>query len=260
MTEFIDIGANLFSDQFKGREEEITAAAQAAGTDFIITGSSMQSSIAAAGFAKTHGGIYATAGIHPHAARHADKKTIPALEKLLEDENVVAVGECGLDYDRMFSPKDVQQRVFEEHLELAERTGKPLFLHERAAADDFYTQLAAHPDLCKRAVVHCYTGDRKTAERYLSLGCFIGITGWICDDRRNAELLGAVKIIPLDRLMAETDAPYLIPRGIKGLKNPNLPQNISYVVKKIAEVRAVNYNALKQKLLENTRKFFGLSG
>ncbi len=256
--EYIDIGLNLFCSQFKGRENEIADDSTAAGVGFIITGSSERSSIAAAEYANTHEGAYSTAGIHPHDAKSCTADTIKTLEKLLESSSVVAVGECGLDYDRMFSPAQVQRDVFEKHICLAEKTGKPLFLHERSAEDDFFEILSRHPEAAKKAVVHCFTGSADTARRYLSLGCMIGITGWICDDRRNAELLQAAKIIPPDRLMIETDAPYLLPRGIKGLKNPNLPQNVVYVSRKLAEVKCCSEPALRKILLENTKRFFGI--
>ena len=147
--------------------------------------------------------------------------------------------------------------MFERHLRMAEEIGKPLFLHERSAHEDFARILSAHPDVCSRAVVHCFTGDAKTAERYLSLGCMIGITGWICDDRRNEDLLSAIKIIPPDRIMAETDGPYLKPR-IKGLKDPNVPQYVSYVVSRIAREKCVSEEALRDMILRNTIKFFDL--
>jgi TatD DNase family protein len=141
---------------------------------------------------------------------------------------------------------------------LAEELGLPLFLHERSAAEDFTKILSGHPEAAKRAVVHCFTGDRATVEKYLELGCMIGITGWVCDDRRNAELLDALEVIPAERLMAETDGPYLLPRGIKGLKNPNVPENIIYVVRKLAEVKGIEEEELRKNILENTMRFFGI--
>lgn len=255
--EYIDIGLNLFCDQFRGKEDTIMENAAKNGVGIIITGSSYQSSMSAAEYVSSHPGVYCTAGVHPHAAKTCTDKVIDSFRALLDRPDVVAVGECGLDYDRMFSPREVQLEWFERQIELAEETGKPLFLHERSAEDDFYDILSKHPDVCGRAVVHCFTGKRKTAKRYLSLGTMIGITGWICDDRRNADLLDAVKVIPPDRLMAETDAPYLMPR-IKGLKNPNVPENIKYVVGRIAKEKCASENALRQILLNNTRRFFGI--
>ncbi|MBQ8978596.1 MAG: TatD family hydrolase [Oscillospiraceae bacterium] len=253
---YIDIGTNLFSEQFDGKREEIMERAAEAGTLAVITGSSHRSSLQAAEYVRVHGG-YCTAGIHPHAAKEADEAVMSDIRRLIDEPFVAAVGECGLDYDRMFSPADVQREVFGQHLRIAEETDKPLFLHERAAHEDFVRILSAHPVLCRRAVVHCFTGDEKSAVRYLELGCMIGITGWICDDRRNADLLRAIKEIPADRLMAETDAPYLTPR-IKGLRNPNVPLNISYVVSRIAKEKDMDEEELRVKILDNTKRFFGI--
>ncbi len=258
MTKYVDIGLNLFCEQFAGREEEIVRDGAEQGVGIIITGSSERSSRKAAAYVRTHEGIYATAGIHPHDAKSWNDKTLDTLRQLIKSsDNMVAVGECGLDYDRMFSPREKQLFVFEEQIKLAEELDKPLFLHERAAAEDFAAVLSRHREICRRAVVHCYTGDKATALKYLKLGCMIGITGWVCDERRNGELLEALDIIPPERLMAETDAPYLIPRGIKGLKNPNVPRNIIYVVRRLAQIKGLKEEELSSILLDNTRRFFG---
>ncbi len=255
-TEYIDIGTNLFSDQFDGKRDQILNDAASFNTVAVITGSSHRSSRQALDYVHEHGG-YCTAGIHPHTAREATDSVMADIRTFALDPQVIAVGECGLDYDRMFSPADVQRKVFERHLEIASEINKPLFLHERSAHDDFYKILSEYPELCSRAVVHCFTGNEREAEKYLSLGCMIGITGWICDDRRNADLLRAIRIIPPDRLMAETDAPYLMPR-IRGLKSPNVPQNIRYVVTRIAHEKCMSEASLKVQILNNTRKFFSI--
>ena len=252
---YIDIGANLFSGQFHNKILEEVERAEEKGVGVIITGSSFESSV---GAAKVES-VYSTVGIHPHDASDCSDEVLEAFEKLLlENESIVAVGECGLDYDRMYSPKDVQLKWFERQVELAVKHKKPLFLHERAAADDFYQILTNQREVCERAVVHCYTGDRETAEKYLELGCYIGVTGWVCDKRRNQELVDALEIIPVEKLMVETDSPYLIPRGIKGLKNPNRPENIVYVLAEIARIKGVPEEELRIKVLENTRNFFGI--
>ena len=259
---YIDIGLNLFSDQFRGHETEIVESAHGKDVNFIITGSSLKSSRLAAEFCEKNPdkSISFTAGIHPHDAKNCEKDTLAKIRSLLTGHRkyAVAVGECGLDYDRMFSPADVQRKVFEEHIALAEELELPLFLHERSAAEDFTKILSGHPEAAKKAVVHCFTGDRATVEGYLELGCMIGITGWVCDNRRNQELLDALDAIPVDRLMAETDGPYLLPRGIKGLKNPNVPENIVYVVRKLAEVKVTDEEELRGQILENPINFFGL--
>lgn len=259
MYKYIDIGLNLFSQQFSGTEDERVKSAADKEVGIIITGSSERSSRMASEYVKSREGIYATAGIHPHDAKSWNGSTAEKLRKMLKSsENMVAVGECGLDYDRMFSPKEQQLQVFEAQIKLAEELELPLFLHEREATEDFADILGKHRDICKRAVVHCFTGSKAAALKYLKLGCMIGVTGWVCDDRRNGQLLEALDIIPPERLMAETDGPYLLPRGIKGLKNPNVPENIVYVVRKLAEVKGLDEEELREILLANTRSFFGI--
>ena len=149
------------------------------------------------------------------------------MEQILsENHRMVAVGECGLDYDRMFSARENQVRCLEKHIVLAEKLDMPLFLHERSAAEDFVKRFKKHPEICAKSVVHCFTGGKATLDKYLSMGFSIGITGWICDERRGKELQDAVRIIPLDRILVETDAPYLTPRNVPGLDRTNVPQKI----------------------------------
>lgn len=252
--EYYDIGLNLFSSQFPD-PERIAQEAFDASVMFIITGSDMKSSEAAAGFVKTHD-CYATAGIHPHCAAGAGESDFARLRAFLENERVVAVGECGLDYDRMFSPKEDQLRCLEKHIALAEETGKPMFLHERRAAEDLIRAFSGHKELCRRSVVHCFTGGPEEAEKYLDMGFCIGVTGWICDDRRAEALREAVRLIPPDRIMAETDAPYLIPRNIKGLGRPNHPRNVRYVAAELARYMDIPEAELLPRLRENTERFF----
>lgn len=253
---YYDIGLNLFSSQFHD-PEEILRGAWDSGVQVIITGSDMESSEKAAEFVKTHE-CFCTAGLHPHGADRAAERDFARLRELYSQERVAAVGECGLDYDRMFSSKEGQLACFERHLELAEECGKPLFLHERAAFGDFSAMLSKRPELCKRAVVHCFTGGRRELEKYLELGCYIGITGWICDERRSQELREAVRYLPADRVMIETDAPYLKPRGIKGLGRINLPQYVFYVAQALAGYMGIPEEELVRRAAENTRRFFAI--
>ena len=170
---------------------------------------------------------------------------------------ILAVGETGLDYDRMYSRKENQIHYFKELILLAEKLGKPLFLHERDAAEDFIACFAGHEAICPRAVVHCYTGDKKTLRRLLDMGFYIGITGWICDERRADDLREAVSILPLDRVMIETDAPYLTPRGFH-LPRTNVPQNITYVAETLAQYMGVSEEVLTKCAKENTERFWGI--
>ena len=136
----------------------------------------------------------------------------------------------------------------------------PMFLHEREAHDDLVKLFKDRPELCRRSVVHCFTGGADEVREYIDMGFCIGVTGWICDERRADALRAAVKHIPLDRIMAETDAPYLKPRGIKGLGRVNLPQYVKYVVSALAVYMGADEEALKKKLVENTLRLFRLEG
>ena len=257
--EYIDIGVNLFSKQFKEKENEIVNNARKNKVGIIITGSSLKSSELASEYVKDKKDIYATVGIHPHAAKTCNENTIKQLEKMAtKNKKVIAIGECGLDYDRMFSKKEEQLLWFEKQIELAEQLDMPLFLHERCAENDFLKILKKHKDICKKSVVHCFTGKKETALRYLNLGCMIGIAGWICDEKRNKDLLEAIKIIPIERMMSETDAPYLIPKGISGIGGTNVPENIIYVSKKISDIKNTDENILKRQFLNNTKRFFNI--
>lgn len=194
---YYDIGLNLFCKQFQ-EPKQVIADAKDSGVCCILTGTDPKENRRINDFVKTHE-VFGTAGIHPHNADRAGQEDFQEIEqKIAANERLVAVGECGLDYDRMFSTKENQIRCLEKHIVLAKKLGKPLFLHERSAADDFVKRFKKHPEVCARSVVHCFTGDKRTLDQYLSMGFSIGITGWICDDRRAKELREAVSIIPLD--------------------------------------------------------------
>ena len=181
------------------------------------------------------------------------------IERLLsENPKIVAVGECGLDYDRMFSTKENQIRCLEKHIVIAEKLNKPLFLHERSASGDFIRRFKKHPDICAKSVVHCFTGDKATLEQYLAMGFSIGITGWICDEKRSKELREAVRLIPPDRILVETDAPYLAPKNVSGLDRVNVPQNIVYVVRELAKHMKVAEDELVEHARKNTERIFGI--
>ncbi len=254
---FYDIGLNLFCDQFK-EPDSIIAGAEAAGVKCILTGSDPRDNRLVAGYVGKHD-LYGTAGIHPHNAERAAECDLDEIRRFVtENERIVAVGECGLDYDRMFSPKDTQLDCLKRHIAIAGETGKPMFLHERDAAEDMIACFEPFPEICARSVVHCFTGTRETIEKYLSMGFHIGITGWICDDRRAADLREAVKSLPLDRVLLETDAPYLTPRNVKKLPRTNVPQNIVYVAAELAKHMGVEAAELEAAARRNTERLFGI--
>ena len=255
---YYDIGLNLFCRQFPTPQKIIK---EAADNDVacILTGTDMKENLRINEFTKTHF-VYGTAGIHPHNADSAKKEDFELIEKIAsENDKIVAIGECGLDFDRMFSTKENQIRCLEKHIVLAEKLNMPLFLHERSASADFVRRFKNHPDICGKSVVHCFTGDKDTLKKYLDMGFNIGITGWICDDRRGRELREAVKLIPLDRVMIETDAPYLTPKNVQGLDRTNVPQNVCYVAKELAKHMKVSEEDLIQNARINTERFFGIN-
>ncbi len=256
-TEYYDIGLNLFCRQFPEPEKIIQNAAKA-GVTCILTGTDRKENRQIDTFTKEHR-VYGTAGIHPHNAERGEKADFDLIEKLVtENKKIVAIGECGLDFDRMFSTRENQIRCLEKHIVLAEKLGMPLFLHERSASEEFVRRFKKHPEVCKRSVVHCFTGNRKTLEKYLEMGFSIGITGWICDDRRGKELREAVGIIPPDRILLETDAPYLTPRNIPGLNRTNVPENIVYIARELAKYMKIPEEALKENARKNTERIFRL--
>ena len=208
----IDIGANLAHSSFRDDLEAVVARARHAGVcPIVVTGTTVLESRLAAEIADRFG-LYATAGVHPHHARDCNASTIAELRHLASHPRIVAIGECGLDFNRNYSPHPDQEKWFVAQLELALELGKPLFLHSRDAHPRF-AQIVRHHDV-KKAVAHCFTGEREELRAYLDLDLYIGITGWICDERRGRHLVELVREIPRERLLLETDAPYLTPRDL----------------------------------------------
>ena len=258
--EYYDIGLNLFCAQFKHPDAILQRAAEQ-GVCCILTGSDPEENRKIDEYLKAHPevSVYGTAGLHPHNAdRFIDADLNEVKRIFVENPRVVAVGECGLDYNRMFSTKPNQLRTLERFVALAEELEAPMFLHERDAAEDFAAVFSAVPRVAERSVVHCYTGDRKTVEKYLEMGFSIGVTGWICDDRRADELRDAVSVIPADRILLETDAPYLTPRNVPGLGRTNVPENIIYVAGTLAGYMHLTEEELIRAAKENTERVFGL--
>lgn len=254
---YYDIGLNLYCRQFPDPEKIIREAEDHA-VCCILTGTDEKENRQIDDFVKTHN-AFGTAGIHPHNADRTKLSDFQMIERILtENPKVVAVGECGLDYDRMFSTKENQIRCLEKHIVIAEKLNKPLFLHERSASGDFIKRFKKHPNICRKSVVHCFTGDKATLEQYLSMGFSIGITGWICDEKRSKELREAVRLIPLDRILVETDAPYLAPKNVSGLGRVNVPQNIVYVVRELAKHMKVAEDVLIENAKQNTERIFGI--
>jgi len=261
MDNLIDIGLNLMHKSFNNKEDIIAEANKVGVSQFIITGTNIKSSQLALEYAKKEkfkNILFSTAGVHPHDAKTCDENTITNLEKFSKENTVVAIGECGLDYNRNYSPQDVQRKWFEKQIQLAEKLDMPLFLHERDAHEDMVKILEEYPKMATKSVIHCFTGTKEEAKNYLELGCYIGVTGWICDERRGQSLQEAVKIIPPEKLMIETDAPFLIPRDLqpKPKSNKNKPEYLPHILKSIAEYKNQNYEELAKEVTKTTKEFF----
>lgn len=228
----------------------------------IVTGSTLEDSAGAIALCGKYPAVLrATAGVHPHhaSAFHAEDAT--RLGELLGDPMTVAAGECGLDYFRNFSPPMEQRRAFEQQLALADRHLKPVFLHQRDAHADFTAMLREHPETAARAVLHCFTDGVEELEACLALGLSIGVTGWICDERRGSALREAITRVPDDRLMLETDGPYLLPRTVepKPVHRRNEPMYLPIVLVAVAHCRSQAPAAVAAATTANACRFFGLT-
>ncbi len=259
--ELVDIGANLTHESFADDRAAVLARAVDAGvTRQVITGTDVAGSIAAASLAASAPTrLWSTAGVHPHHAASFDASSRAALLELLQLPQVVAVGECGLDYHRNFSPPQAQRAAFTAQLELAVSVGKPVFLHQRDAHADFVDMLRDFSGHV-RGVAHCFTGDTRQLDDYLAMGLHIGITGWVCDERRGGDLRQAVPAIPSERLMIETDAPYLLPRNLepRPRSRRNEPRYLVQVARTVAALRGESLEALGSSTTRNAIEFFGL--
>jgi len=260
--ELIDIGANLTHSSFAADLDQVIRAAVAAGVDRqVVTGTDLASSRAAAELAARHPRmLWSTAGVHPHHAASFERGLRAHLEELLALPAVVAVGECGLDYFRDLSPRPAQRAAFVAQLEIAAGTGKPVFLHQRDAHEDFTAILTEHRAALSGGVAHCFTGGPEQLEAYLGLDLSIGITGWVCDERRGGALRAAVPRIPRDRLLLETDAPYLLPRDLAPppKSRRNEPAYLAHIAATVAALRGESLASIAAASTQNAVRLFGL--
>ncbi len=256
----IDIGANLTNQSFRNDVGAVLARASQAGvTHVVVTGTSVDSSRDARTLVQAHPStLTSTAGVHPHDAKTFDDATLDALRELAASPGVVAIGECGLDFNRNYSPPAAQRLCFEQQVLLAGELGMPLFLHERDAHAAFLDILARHRDKFPRAVVHCFTGTRHELLAYLDLDLHIGITGWVCDERRGQALAEIIQEIPPTRLMIETDSPYLIPRTMrpKPRHRRNEPAFLTWIRDRIAQTCGRSPDEIDAATTETSRRFF----
>jgi TatD DNase family protein len=257
----IDIGLNLAHDSFDADREAVLDRADEAGVKYmLVTGSCLASNQAAIDLVRRYPDrMRATAGVHPHHAAECPSGDRAALGAFLSQPEVVATGECGLDYFRNLSPKTDQLRVFRLMLELAVESRKPLFLHQRDAHDDFVGLLREFISHTAGGVAHCFTGTQEQARAYLDMGLYIGITGWLCDERRGQHLRDVVRYVPLDRLLVETDAPYLLPRDlpVPPKSRRNEPMYLAHVASVVAACRGEPVETIARASTANAARLFG---
>lgn len=258
----VDVGINLGHDSYDhDRDQVVRRAVDAGVTRMVITGASLEGAARAAELCRSWPELMrATAGVHPHHADELTGERTAELTRLLSDPLVTSAGECGLDYFRDFSPRPSQRRAFVAQLELAADLGKPVFLHQRDAHADFMAILDDFLPRLPRAIVHCFTGTAGELDAYLDRGMSVGITGWICDERRGLGVKALVPHIPLERLMIETDGPYLMPRNIqpKPGHRRNEPMYLRYVFDAICEVRTEAPAEIAATTTYNALQFFDL--
>ncbi|WP_370599744.1 TatD family hydrolase [Pseudomonas nitroreducens] len=262
--QLIDIGVNLTHPSFAVEREAVLARAIEAGVvQMVLTGTSLGDSEQALDLCRQldeNQRLFCTAGVHPHEASHWDSGSAKVLRGLLAEDRVRAVGECGLDFNRDFSPRPLQEKAFEEQLALAVELQRPVFIHERDAAERLLAILKEFRDQLPAAVVHCFTGERRALYSYLDLDLHIGITGWICDERRGTHLQELVKEIPAGRLMLESDAPYLLPRTLRPRPKHghNEPAYLPEVLACVAQHRGESPEQVAAHSTDCARRFFSL--
>lgn len=237
------------------------APATAGVTQLVVAGASREHSPLALQLAQQHPGfLYATVSVHPHHAVEFTAECEAEMRALHAHPQVVAVGECGLDYFRDFAPRPAQHKAFERQLQLAVDSGKPLFLHQRDAHEDFMDILRNFDGKLGAAVVHCFTGTREELFAYLDRDYYIGVTGWLCDERRGAHLRELVRNIPANRLMIETDAPYLLPRTLQPMPKDrrNEPMFLAHIAEELARDRGEAVEVTAANSTAAARRFFRL--
>lgn len=266
MNTYIDIGINLTNKQFQNDIDDVVQnALDADVSQMILTGTSVRNSEESSRIAKEYPGIlYATAGIHPHDAKSFDAQSISKLRNLLKQKHVVSVGECGLDFDRDFSPRNIQETCYKAQLELAIEVQKPLFLHERAAFTKFMDITKDYLPQLPKAVVHCFTGTLQEAKTYLDNGFYLGFTGAISDSKRFDHLKEVIQYVPLDRMMIETDAPFMLPKNVPNnlLKKYHErrcePAFLPFVAVNVAQFKGVSGIVVAEETTRNAKEFFGI--
>ena len=260
MNNLFDIACNFSSERFdKDLNEVIHRAKNNNVNKFLVVSASLNDTEKINRiYEDNKDSCFFTIGVHPHNAREFNSSSSVKMKSLIDTYKPNSVGETGLDFFRNISSYEEQIFTFEEQIKIAIDKDLPLFLHQREAHDDFIKILSKYRDSISKAVVHCFTGTQKELDDYLDIGCHIGLTGWICDANRNIDLRKSLINIPLDKLMIETDCPYLIPKNLeeKPKNNRNEPAFLPHIAKEISTLMNVDINQLVKKTYENSINFF----
>ena len=258
----IDVGANLLNEQFRNDLSEVLERAWAAGlSHIVVTATTLEDAQRALDLCARHQRLSCTAGVHPHTAKDVGEGWRARLRQLAEHPAVRAIGETGLDFNRNFSPPPVQRAVFEEQVALAAELDMPLFVHDRDTDGAVFEALSHYRGSPDQVLIHCFTGSAADLERYLEAGYAIGITGWLCDPSRGARLRRLAPRIPLDRLVIETDAPFLFPQGAappSGRRRRNEPCLLPFIAERLADLHGVPVDEVTRHTSANARRLFKL--
>ena len=260
MAGFIDIACNFTHESFKRNLEEVINNAENAGVEkFVLLCASLTDLDPIKQIQNNAPNkFFISAGIHPHHATETVEINYDQLLSQLQSITPHAIGETGLDYFRNISPPDIQKESFRMHIEIAKELNLPLYLHQRDAHNDFIRIIRENRKNFPKFVVHCFTGTQKELDDYLDLGAYIGLTGWICDAKRNIDLRQSIKNIPIERIMIETDCPYLIPKNLvnKPKNNINEPKYLPHIANEICELIGVEIEEFKSVTSKNAINFF----
>ena len=262
MNQYLDIAVNLIGSHLEqDLNRVINEAADEGVSPLILIGSHLDESRSCIQVCRQYPKkIYTTAGVHPHHASQWQTESATELRQLARQPGVVAVGECGLDYNRDFSPRRLQRQAFEAQLTLAAELQYPVLMHQRDAHDDFLAILDDYLEALPAALLHCFTDGPKQAEDYIARDLYLGVTGWVCDERRGLDLVNALPLIPDNRLLLETDSPYLLPRSMrpKPKSGRNEPKYLPYIAQAVADIRGQSLDSLARQCYSNSLRFFKL--
>lgn len=255
----IDIGVNINHKVFLDDLEQTISDMQDAGVKgMICIASDFNESVQIQALSQLFPQMWNTLGCHPHHAKTWNNDSKQRFSSLIYASKPVAIGETGLDFNRNYSTPEEQRYAFHQQIDLALEHNLPLYLHERDAHKEMIAILKQHPDLAKKSVLHCFTGSRAELDNYIALGLFIGVTGWVCDERRGEDLQASVPHIPLDKLLLETDAPFLLPRNIRPRPKKNHPKYLPWVAEEVAKLQGISLDVLIQATIKNTETAFGI--